>query len=292
MADKKIYPATFSANTILDIFRTKCARKNIDFLCDFFVEDIQKSENGFIIFSKQEKIWCEKVVIATGGKSGQGFGTDGAGYKLLQKFGHTLSKTYPSLVQLNADVANFKVLKGHKFEAKCTFFDGEKQIYQNYGEVLFCDYGLSGNAIFDASSHICRENFQNMYISIDFLPKYDVKYLDKVVSQRQDNFLLGITKNQLANCVYKVAKDKSEYAKVLKDFRIKLLGLRSFQNSQVTAGGILTKDFCEKDLQSKLQKNLYAIGEVLNVDGDCGGYNLHFAFACGILCAKRINGKR
>jgi predicted Rossmann fold flavoprotein len=235
------------------------------------------------------------VVMATGGCAGKQFGTDGSSYSLAQKFGHRLTPLFPSLVQLKTETDFLKGLKGIKERVKITAYDNDKPIKTIEGDLLFTDYGVSGDAVFKISSYV--SGVKNASISIEFLPNLSkAEIVNLIESKRkltyiaENEILNGLVNKRTGYNLIRYAKDNSanSLANVLKDFRLKVIGTAGFDMSQVTKGGIDTDSINPFTFRSKLQKNLYLIGELLNVDGDCGGYNLTFAFISGIYSANDI----
>ncbi|MBR2385464.1 MAG: aminoacetone oxidase family FAD-binding enzyme, partial [Clostridia bacterium] len=233
-----------------------------------------------------------------GGKTAPQFGTDGTSYTLATDFGHKLSKLYPSIVQLKTETSMIRGLKGVKEVAKVTAFDGQKQLKSAVGDLLFTEYGISGNAVFQISSEI--PSVQNSSVKIEFLPNFSLEEVEKLLSDKLyilgnnfDDILVGIVNKKIGQAVINSVKERTclSIAKALKNFNLKVTGTLGFNNAQVTKGGIFTDLIDSTSFESKLQKGLYIVGEVLNIDGECGGYNLTFAFISGILAGKSIKNK-
>ncbi len=289
----KMYPVSMQAGAVLDIIRSFLADKKCNILTDFEVTNIEQNKNGFTICSKNNKVQAEKVVCAFGGMAGKQYGTDGSAYSLVERLGHRKTATNPSLVQLKAQLLDFKNLKGIKERVKLKLVLGGEFIEEEVGDLLFTDYGVSGSAVFNLSSKMNLN--ENPYISIEFLPDLSFEELKNIIESKLklqhiniEDVLTGLINKQIGKIIVKKGKDIDGIVKLLKDFRLKITGSLGFNYAQVTKGGIVTDDVNPFTFQSKRVKDLYLVGELLNVDGDCGGYNLTFAFASGILCAKNI----
>lgn len=291
--DGKIYPLSMQANSVLDNIRLFLDSKNCQVKTSFYVDNIQKKGDVFIISSGKQEILAENVVCAFGGMAGKQYGTDGSSYKLLEKFGHKVTKLTPSLVQLKVDLQDFKGLKGIKEKVRITGLDNDKVLMQTYGDLLFTEYGLSGSAIFKISSVL--QSAKEPIISLEFLPSLSKEKLLNIIRERKklsyipkEDLLLGVVNKQLGRVICKKYSKENDVVQALKNLRFRIKGDLGFNYAQVTKGGINTNDVNPFSFQSKLLKNLYLTGELLDVDGDCGGYNLAFCFVSGITVAKDI----
>lgn len=302
--DGKVYPLSKQASSVLDALRFKIESLNVNTFLESKVEKITKDKHFNVYLSNGEVIKGEKVVVAVGGKSASHLGTDGSSYSLLTSFGHKLTNLYPSLVQLKTDKAKIKGMKGLKLKANAKIIYNGKVIKERYGEVLFTDYGISGNAIFYLSSYAVDKKCS---ISLDLVPDLSLNELvDFLVEKKNscnyltlENFLSGVINNKIASAVLRNSGfdvncsvsgvDVEKIAKVIKNYSLTVIGSMGFDNSQVTKGGIDVSDVDDKTLQSKLVKGLYLVGEVLDVDGDCGGYNLQWAYSSARVVCDSIN---
>ncbi len=296
--DGKIYPLSKQASAVLDIFRAFLANKNVQEKTSFRINDIIHDGEKFVLDSQGEKVFAENVVLAFGGKSAKQFGTDGTSYGLAERFGHNLTALYPTLVQLKTDLKDIKGLKGLKENVKLTAFDGDKELKSATGEILFTEYGVSGNAVFQVSTELTGAKLPKIHL--EFLPELDKKEIIDILIAREklgyiasENYLTGILNKRVGQAIIKRAQKlaPSAVASALKDFEINVTGNLGFNYSQVTRGGIETCKVNPYTMESKLRKNLYIVGEALDIDGDCGGYNLTFAFVSGIISARAIKAK-
>ena len=289
--DGKVYPSSFQANSLLDMLRLKLEYLKTDVKTSSKVEKITKTKNGFKIVSGEE-FFAEKVIFATGGKAGKQYGTDGTAYEILQKLGHSVTKLYPSLVQVKTDTSKIKGLKGLKQEADLSVIVNGKPIVSFNGDVLFTDFGVSGNAVFYASAYLPNE--KPCQLSISFLPQKSKEEIEEFIFNKFksvpyvgiEDCLTGVLNKQIGKAIIKDCnidgKSRSSAKKIaekIKDFRLEVKGTLGFDNAQVTKGGIKFSEVDERTLQSKLVSGLYIVGEILDVDGDCGGYNLQWAYS-------------
>ena len=305
----KFYPFSEQAGTVLDFLRLKCEMLGVNFILDTEVNQIVKKNNGFVVNNS----FFDKVIVACGGKSSPHLGSNGTGYALLEKLGHKTTKLYPAITQIKTETEFVKQLKGIKADANCSIFVDNSIIREEFGQVLFADYGLSGPPIFQLS-RVAAMNYENAcFVSLDFMKDksineiYDVlksiidspftypltceNLLSLVLNKRLGQVIVKYSGLSLNQDVYALTdEDLLTICKSIKQFKLNVKGVNGFQNAQVTAGGIKTNDFDDKTMESKLIKNLYACGEILDIDGDCGGFNLQWAFSSGFIAANSAVG--
>lgn len=304
----RIYPESNTAASVTDALRFELERLGVDVVCDTPVTEIRKNKNGFTV---NGEFFCKKIIIAAGGKSSAPQGSDGSGYALAKMLGHSVTKTYPALVPLNASPEITKSLKGVRVRNVCLTLKGDKTLAKTQGEILFTDYGLSGIAAMElaASAQKYIDNVKlNPFTYIDFLPDmaYNtlVDYLKSLNNIkgfcRFDNLLTGILPKAVGIAICKACelykadktisflgeKDLRLIAEKIKKFPLEVTGTRGFLNSQVTSGGIKVAEINEKTMESCICKNLYFAGEIIDVDGGCGGFNLQWAWASGMLAGE------
>ena len=246
-----------------------------------------------------ERFSAEKVVLCMGGKCAKNFGTDGESYALATRLGHTLTSLYPSLVQLKTETKDIRTLKGIRvFDAGVTASwqeNGTRKSHALRGDIIFTDYGVSGDAVFRLSAFIADK--KEAELSIDFLPDFtQTDILEALQSKRKalpneqnSEWLCGIVNNQVGRAVMKkvASTDLSTIAGAVKKFRLPVQGTLGFDYAQVTKGGIPLSEV-DDSLQSKKAKGLYFAGEILDVDGECGGFNLQWAYASAKTVANAI----
>ena len=300
----RVYPAGRQASALSDALRFRVQEKGIRTRLNALVTDVEKTRNGYLVTAKiadrEEQFFAQSVLLCTGGKAAKNFGTDGAGYSLIKKFGHTCTPLYPSLVQLKCDVTHTKMLKGIRVnDAVVTAYTGKKKIAHVLGDVIFTDYGVSGDAIFRISAFITNKLNENVSLHIDLLPSMGHNSLLKFLQEKQNNcpnlekseLLSGVLNNQVGRAVIKrYGHDLSDIVNGVKDFTLQVTGSLGFDYAQVTKGGVPIQEVDEA-FESKLAQGLYLAGEILDIDGECGGYNLHFAFASASVVANEWNEK-
>ncbi len=300
----RVYPGCGQAAAVLDVMRKALERRKVTVVCDAKVTAVKPGKDGFQMVFGEEIAQSRKVIVACGGMAGGKLGHDGCAYALLTAAGHTLKKPRPALTPLLADKKAIKGLSGLRLPAILTLCDGEKPLSRSGGEVLFTDYGVSGICAMQLSADVEKAKKPMLYV--DFSPMLGLvncvyqrlavadvyENREKVLSflkERghllpQDEMLCGMLPRLLAEKMQGLKGQ--QLANALCAFPIPITGVRGFEYAQVTRGGIRTRDFDPATLESRLQKGLFAAGEILDVDGDCGGYNLLFAFASGILAGR------
>lgn len=292
--DGKLYPISFQANVISDALRIYLSYKGCNVICKSKVTDIKKNKFFELSTVNGEKFFAENVVLAAGGKASKQFGTDGNAYNLAKSLGHKVTALYPSLVQLKTEKEKIKGLKGIKEFAKITIYDGKKQIKSAVGDVLFTDYGISGNAVFKISDKV--GGLQNPNVLIEFLPNIDYKTLKNILYSKNklaffsaEDLLNGIVHKNLGRVILnEYGKNINDIVDGLKNFKLKVTGTLGFDYAQVTKGGIVTSEVNPKSFESLKTNGFYIVGEVLDIDGECGGYNMTFAITSGVFAAKDI----
>lgn len=260
---------------------------------NYLVEKIEKKNSLFLV---NDNISCDKLILATGSKAYKMTGSDGIGYQLAKKFNHHIVKVLPSLTSLiTREKTN---LKGVRVDAKVTLYEDGVKVREELGQVQFTDYGLSGICIFNLSYYAVKGLNKNKkeVITIDLMP-----FMDKVSFKNKKvyDLLLGFLPNKMIDYILKtldISKDvyyedlsndkKQELTKILKEMEFNITSYKEFDFSQVCSGGVSLREINPLTMESIFVKNLYIIGELLDVNGDCGGYNLTFAFLSGILTSR------
>lgn len=297
----RVYPYSDQANSVVDVLRFALQKPNIQVLTGFEVTKLKRNNHTFVVENGCEAIECDKVIVAAGGLAGTKLGGSMFGYKLLQKMGHHCTKLRPTLVQLRSDWKGCASLKGIRANCWAQIFCDGVLHSAGKGEIQFTEYGLSGPVIFEISRDACQKPGQCV-CQIDFLPDMDEQALFALVQQRRnwpmtaDELLTGILHNRLgrmivknagisSNCPIKALEEAQvrEVCRGVKNFGIHLTEPMGMDSAQVTAGGMVTEEFDPMTMESRIVPGLYACGEVLDVDGDCGGFNLQWAWSSGRL---------
>ena len=302
-ATGKVYPYSDQANSVVDILRFALEKPNITLRTGFEVEKIRKQDYLFVVESGEEKVICDKLIIACGGLAGTKLGGSMSGYKLLGKFGHKSTKLRPSLVQLRSSWPALASLKGVRANCHVSIYHEDTLYNQSVGELQFTDYGLSGPVIFEISRDVCAQA-GNWTAKLDFLPDFSAEVLTRELYRRKDadvaldELLTGIVHNRLGRVLTKAAgvsgasagmltePEIAAVVSVVKELEVTLTEPMGMDSAQVTAGGVLTRDFDPATMESRIVPGLFACGEVLDIDGDCGGYNLQWAWSSGYLAGQ------
>ena len=307
LADERgrYYPAGRQASAVTDLLRFAVASRGIHVETGAYVQELKKTGGRYEITVKTESGVCryeaDNAVLCVGGKAAKNFGTDGNGYALAKGFSHTVTPLYPALVQLKTDTRDTKSLKGIRvMDAGLTALVDGKSVCALQGDVIFTDYGVSGDAVFRISSFVADKlDGGKVSLSIDLLPSVSKEKLLALLTEKQAKFpalgnelLCGILNNQVGRAVMKRYADKglSAVADGIKAFTLPVTGTLGFDYAQVTKGGIPLSEV-DDGLQSRLSNGLYFAGEILDVDGECGGFNLQWAYTSAMICAEAIEKK-
>ena len=299
----RVYPYSDQANSVVDVLRLGLEKENITVHLGCEIEKAEKTQDGFRLFTTEGDYFCNKLIIACGGIAGSKLGGTMSGYRLLSAFGHKSTRLRPSLVQLTSDSAFLPSLKGVRANGEVKILRDGALFAQSLGEIQFTEKGLSGPVIFEVSRDAC-EGRGKWVAEIDLLPDVTEETLTNMLRVRKNTHLsseelfTGILHNRLGRVVTKEAgigncpisylseQELTEAAQMCKHFSFRLTGTLGMEAAQVTAGGVLTKDFDPQTMESRLMPGLYACGEVLDIDGKCGGYNLQWAWSSGYLAGK------
>ena len=304
----RVYPYSDQANSVLDVLRFALEKPNITLKLGFEVEKVKKTPDGFRVESKEEVLECDKLIVACGGLAGTKLGGTMSGYKLLRSFGHSCTRLRPALVQLKTSWSGIVGLKGVRANCHAAIYRDGQLHRESTGEIQFTEYGLSGPVIFEVSRDACQGRGEWL-CRLDLLPGIAEEILLQELLRRKNTslptseLLTGVLHNRLGRIVTQTAGisgyvpvsqlDRQEIAEVcraVKGFEIGLTEPMGMDNAQVTAGGMVTKEFNETTMESRLVPGLYACGEVLDIDGDCGGYNLQWAWSSGRLAGAHAGG--
>ena len=298
----KVYPLSGQAASIVDALRFEAEKLGIVTETEFYVRKVEKDGFKFKIYSEDKrKIEANRVILATGGQSYPELGSNGSGYEIAKELGHSVTKLSPSIVQLKTEKYQVKGLQGIKLDTAVTAYGDNKKICTYNGELLFTDYGISGNVVFNIS--FVMPLYKNVEFEIDFMKKFDYNELYDILKKRKEilghltmeQYFNGMINKKLGQFLAKMSgieklskpvntlsdDEIRNLCNVLKKYRINVLETTGFKNAQVTAGGVPLDEINTETLESKKVKGLYFAGEVLDVYGECGGYNLQWAWASG-----------
>ncbi len=308
----RAYPFSLQASSVVEILMYELESLGVRVLFESPVEAVTPSKQGLNIKAGTSGGSFDAVLVAAGGKAAPGLSSDGEGYALVSPLGHRTATPFPSLVQLKLDAPFLKKLSGVKVEGKVSLLDAKGSVIQEgEGDVLFTDYGISGNAVLDISRLAARKllDGETVKVSVDAFPAMEAKALDDLLQKRfalqpkKEGIasLVGLVNKKLAGVLIdrtEIPRDKNvanyskqerkALVKLMKEWEFRVTGTQDWKRAEVTAGGIETADVDPTTMESRLCKGLYFAGEVLDIDGDCGGYNLHWAWASGYLAGRSM----
>lgn len=308
--DDKVYPASLQAGSVVDCLRFAAEELGVIIHTDMKVTGINTMGKKYKILSNKLGFVTENVVIATGGLAGgEKLGCDGDMLDILKKAGFKTIDPKPSIVQIKAQNDITKQLKGIKLDANVSVLKDSEMLRQDFGEVLFTDYGLSGPPVMQVSREVSK-NGGNL-ISLDIMPNTTIEELRLIIEERAkrfsdrslEEFFTGMFNKRVGQVILKMAgfklSDKAsvlcgkahKIADIIKNMQFIVTGTTGFVNAQVTAGGLDTTQFNPETMESNDCKNLYCVGEILDIDGDCGGFNLQWAWSSAMAAANAIGEK-
>lgn len=312
----RVYPHSNQATTVLDCMRMRCEKLGVEELCDFNITSLSKKNGVFIITSEEITVRAKYVIFATGSQASPLLGADDSGYHLLSKLGMETSPLYPSLSPV-CTKEKYKNLKGVRAKGRVSLIADGKTIQVRDGEIQFTDYGISGICVFEISRFvneffmlgtISGKKYNQIKISLDIMNEYPftdlVAYLHKCrkifADYKATDILSGAVNKKLSRCIAEYCHlankqcgqlnncELKKIAGAAKSFNFTPVISDGYKSAQVSAGGISSKYVNPQTLMSRKIENLFICGELLDVDGECGGFNLHFAFGSGMLPSKYI----
>lgn len=306
----KIFPKSLQASSIVKQMMCLANHLEVEFIFDSFVDDVRIDGDVFEVKSNDSIYKFDYLVVACGSKAYKKSGSDGNGYILMKKFGHNIVKTHPGIVQLRLNGDSFKKMSGTKFKANAKLVVDDKEVFEFYHDVLFTDYGISGPTILQLSGEAIRAKNKGLDVKIridtvdlDENKLYEhliyiisLNYYKKInellVGLINDNLIEEVLNQANINCDINVSELSKEeiykLAHTLKNLEFSVSGYKDEDSGQITCGGVDTDEINPSTMESKKIKNLYIIGEIMDVDGDCGGYNLQWAFSSAYSCAMSI----
>jgi len=310
----KLYPQSLQASSVVDIFRLALEDRKIPVYNSCKIKSIHKRKKFILSTDNADlsEFSCDKLILSCGGKSAEKTGSDGSGYKLAKELGHSIIKQLPAIVQLKLNYPSLKALSGIKFDALASILVDDIVIRSDFGEVLFTDYGISGPPILQLS-HIASKSLENdkkVNVVVDLFPNKSKEDIENFIYGHFSMFshrkvidsLIGVLNKKLIPIFLKEAKinnlhkpvydltwsEKSNIISLMKKWQFSCVGTNGFNNAQVTSGGINTSEVNSSTLESKIIDNLYFTGEILDVHGDCGGFNLQWAWSSAYTVATAL----
>lgn len=303
----RIYPMSNTASSVVDALRFECERLGVTIIVDEKIRDIKYANEIFVLGGRHR---AKKVVAACGGKASPSQGSDGSGFELLKKMGHSIVPPLPALVQLTSDNKIVRSFKGTRVRGNIKAFAENDELGELSGEILFTEYGLSGIASMDAQRVLCSHmKDKKCSVLIDLVPEFSKEQIrqriDKLISinpsLKSENLLIGFLPKKIGKGLIKCAyvKDNTPIGEISEDnlnkicelckkFKVFLSGSKGFENAQVTRGGADVNEFNSDTLESLKIPGLFAAGEILDVDGGCGGFNLQWAWSSALAVAENI----
>lgn len=301
----RIFPYSFQASSVLDALRYECERLGVIIHCGERVKSAKKRNNLFSVVTDCREYESPALIVAAGGAASDKLGGCSDGYTILDSFGHKCKRIYPTVTAVKTKTELIKPLKGIKADVNLTIHSKENK-KSAFGEILFAEYGLSGPPVLLLSQTLEGKS-DNSWFDIDFMSEFSFDEVVLFIKKRKnhvhdnklENFFIGMLNKRIGQTIIKAAglelsstasdlqeKQIRSIASQIKKFRLDITGVRGFEYAQVTGGGTELDSFESITMQSKLCKGLFACGEVLDITGDCGGFNLQWAWTSGHKAGK------
>lgn len=303
--DGYYYPFSGQASSVREVLLMECKRLKIGIACGIGIRSIKKEKSGFIFNTKQGVFESQSCIIATGGKAAKKTGSDGSGNLYIVAFGHKLSDLVPALVQLQGKQSFLKEIAGIRAECKVSLYIDNEKISEDIGELQLTEFGVSGIPVFQVSRYAAYGLLKkkSVMVQLNFLPDLSKMQTISLLKRRffayggqktAEEALTGLFPQKLNRVFLKESRisltkpapncteaELNMLAKKVQNFTVDIIGTKGFDAAQVTAGGVDTDEICPQTMESKLVKGLYFAGEVVDIDGMCGGYNLQWAWSSG-----------
>ena len=313
------YPMSDQASAVLDCLRMECSRLGITIRTGIQPERIRRMREGrrsfYEIMTDQGEVLADAVILACGSKAAPNTGSDGSGYELAKSLGHRIIKPLPALVQLRCQGNHYRQLAGIRTEADLRLLVNDREMWRERGELQITDYGISGIPVFQLSRFAARgmDEGKKVRVMIDFLPFMDKKESRIFLEQRfaefgdrnGEDFLTGVLHKKLAAVLLKMAgirldqpvssasiRQREHLLRAIKEYEALVSSVNPFANAQVCCGGVDVREVDPSTMESRLMGDIYFAGEILDVDGICGGYNLQWAWSSGKAAGCRAAQKR
>lgn len=303
-----LYPASGQASTVLDLLRYELERLSVEIHTKQQVTGIQPSGDGMAVKTNHSSGIYHAVILTCGGAAAPATGSDGAGWKLARQLGHSVLPVVPALTALRCREDYYKQVAGVRCDAKITLYVEDSKICEERGELQLTDYGISGIPVFQISRHAAYalEEHKHTTVAISFLPDYEESAYEQFWQQRLERqseqtmeiFLTGIVNKKINQLLLRLAgirptekanaiswKAWKKLQRLYRCLEVEVTGTNSFAQAQVSAGGIDCAEVTD-NLASRIVPGLYFAGEILDVDGICGGYNLQWAFSSGTIAGR------
>lgn len=311
-----LYPNSDQASAVLDAFRLELERLRVDVRTGVHIRGIDPGKKGFVIRTDVENVRADRVILCTGSKAAPATGSDGSGYDLAKQLGHRLIPVLPALVQLRCEGSFFKAVAGVRVNGSVAIWTEGECIAKDKGEIQLTDYGISGIPVFQVSRYASKLLYEKKEVTavLDFMPDFTEEQTGAFLSARAktrpekpaDMFLIGLFHKKLSDLWIKTARiprDKkagtlteeeiNSLVRLIKRFEVPVKATNPYEQAQVCCGGVDTAEVDPETLESRYVPGLYFAGEILDVDGMCGGYNLQWAWSSGHAAGKEAaSGKQ
>lgn len=286
------YPYNGQAATVRELLVRACQESGVVFSYGTkAARIIHKKEGVYELRCGGGAIYqCRSLILATGGRANGPLGGDGSGYKLCRSMGHRVTPVYPGLTGLKAGGSEWKQLAGIRMQGKISLYADDMQLGEETGEIQIVKDGISGIPVFQ----LCRlaaeamEQGKRVTGKIDFVPQMTRSQLEEWLIRHGSRGLSGIVNKKWIPVLTKKEKELNRLSAVMKEYKVIVSDTFGLEKAQVTAGGVATEEICVDTMESMLHPDLYLLGELQDVDGICGGYNLHFAWATSAVCSQHL----
>ncbi|MFX4261882.1 NAD(P)/FAD-dependent oxidoreductase [Pelotomaculum propionicicum] len=307
----KVFPVSNQASSVLDVLRYELDKAGVKVLCEAAVINIRDEDGGFSIeYQNGDQFKADRVILATGGKAAPNLGSNGSGYALARSLGHSIVEPFPALVQLKLAAAFFKQIQGVKFDGDAEIIVNNKTVEKASGEILFTEYGASGPPVLALSRKAgeCLQKGETAWLKLVLintcgrgeLERYLIKRFNDSPEKELVFSFVGYINKRLVPVILKEAgiadirkpagqvssAERGKILRILQDWRFQIKGTTSWPAAQVTAGGVDVREINGDTMESKIMPKLYFAGEVIDIDGDCGGYNLQWAWSSGFVAGE------
>ena len=308
-----IYPNSDQASAVLDAFRMELDRLKVEIRTGVECREIRPGKKGFTVLTDQEPVRADRVILCAGSKAAPTTGSDGSGYDLAKKLGHRILPVLPALTALKCEEKFFKSIAGVRANGSVSIWSGGECIAKDTGEIQLTDYGISGIPVFQVSRYASKLLYEKKETDavLDFMPDFTKEQTNAFLRARAktrpdksaEMFLIGLFHKKLCDLWIRLSEiprqrkagelTEDEIARLtslIKEFRVRVRETNPYDKAQVCCGGVDTREVNPETLESVYVPGVYFAGEILDVDGMCGGYNLTFAWASGYVAGKAASG--
>lgn len=308
-----IYPNSDQASAVLDAFRMELDRLKVEIRTGVECREIRPGKKGFTVLTDQGPVRADRVILCAGSKAAPTTGSDGSGYDLAKKLGHRILPVLPALTALKCEEKFFKSIAGVRANGSVSIWSGGECIAKDTGEIQLTDYGISGIPVFQVSRYASKLLYEKkeMDAVLDFMPDFTKEQTNAFLRARAktrpdksaEMFLIGLFHKKLCDLWIRLSEiprqrkageltedEIASLTSLIKEFRVRVRETNPYDKAQVCCGGVDTREVNPETLESVYVPGVYFAGEILDVDGMCGGYNLTFAWASGYVAGKAASG--